>query len=104
MQPVGPAATQTQAWAASAAPRAGLGAAAQHGQSTGGTETEPARQVRRLSRTKLWHELSWTTAALLALLTLGIGASLDSAPSSGLGEDKAGLLLQWDGTRPPGCG
>ena len=61
-----------------------------------GRETKLARQGHTSSWTKLWRGPNRTTAASDTLpMPVNSTASLDPGPSSGLGEDKAGLLLQW---------
>lgn len=67
-----------------------------------GTETKLSGQGQRLSQTNLWHGLNYESLSD-ALPIPGNGViSLDPDPSSGLGEDKAGLLPQWDRAEPPG--
>lgn len=50
--------------------------------------------------------MAWTHPSMAAWDALPMPghstASLDPSPSSGLGEDKAGLLPQRDGAEPPG--
>ena len=68
-----------------------------------GTETKLAGWGQKLSWNKSWHRLNWTRAIPDDLPILGNGIiSLDSGPSSGLDEDKAGLLPQRDRAEPLG--
>ena len=55
--------------------------------------------MQRLSWTKLWQELNW---AMPCWCQDNSREFLDPGPSSGLGEDKAGLLPQWDWAEPSG--